>query len=100
MSPTPRRVRAAWIVALLADAVQVVLIPFTASLSTWTDKPLDVVVMLVLWRLLGWHWVLLPSFVVELLPYVDVTPTWTLAVWLATRQGAQAGGPSQREVPR
>lgn len=41
MSPTPRRVRVAWIVALLADAVQVVLVPFTASLSTWTDKPLD-----------------------------------------------------------
>jgi hypothetical protein len=84
--PTPSRARAAWIVAVLADAIQIGLLPFTATLSTWVDKPLDVVVMLVLWRLLGWHWVLLPSFLVELVPYVEVAPTWTLAVWLVTRQ--------------
>jgi hypothetical protein len=88
-----RRVRAAWIVALLADAIQIVLLPFTGTLSTWGDKPLDVAVMLVLWRLIGWHWVLLPTFLIELFPYVDIAPTWTLAVWLATR-GARSTGDS------
>ena len=83
---TPSRARAAWIVALLADGIQIGLAPFTGALSTWVDKPLDVVVMIALWRLLGWHWVLLPSFLVELVPYVEVAPTWTLAVWLATRR--------------
>lgn len=98
MSMTPSRVRTAWIVALLADAIQVVLLPFTATLSTWGDKPLDLVVMLALWRLIGWHWVLLPSFLIELFPYVDMAPTWTLAVWLATRraqgQGIETTGPA------
>ncbi len=36
-------------------------------------------------RLLGWHWAFLPSFVVELVPGVDLVLTWTAAVWLATR---------------
>lgn len=103
MSTTPSRVRAAWIIALLADATQIVLLPFTATLSTWGDKPLDVVVMLALWRLLGWHWVLLPSFLVELFPYVDVAPTWTLAVWLATRRprslGIETPDAANRKLP-
>jgi hypothetical protein len=91
MTMTPSRARAAWIVALLADAIQIVLLPFTATLSTWGDKPLDLVVMLALWRLIGWHWLLLPSFLVELFPYVDVAPTWTLAVWLVTRRAGGRG---------
>ena len=43
------------------------------------------VAALVLWRLLGWHWVLIPSFVVELLPVAELAPTWTAAVWWMTR---------------
>ena len=37
-----------------------------------------------LWRILGWHWALAPSFLFELLPIADVAPTWTLAVWIIT----------------
>ncbi len=88
---TRNRVRAAWIIAVAADAIQLGLFPVTGTLSTWINKPLDLLVMLVLWRLLGWHWVLLPSFAVELLPYAELAPTWTLAVWLATR-GRSAEG--------
>jgi hypothetical protein len=94
---TSRRVRAAWIVALLTDAIQIGLLPFTATLSTWIDKPLDVLVMVVLWRLLGWHLLLLPSFALEMLPYVEVAPTWTLAVWLMTRRRGNEGDPSSQE---
>jgi hypothetical protein len=92
---TRNRVRAAWIIAVAADAIQLGLFPVTGTLSTWINKPLDVLVMLVLWRLLGWHWVLLPGFVVELVPYAELAPTWTLAMWLATR-GRSAEGSGAR----
>jgi hypothetical protein len=82
---TRNRRRAAWTIAIAADAVQLGLFPFTGSLSTWVDKPMDVLVMLLLWRLLGWHLAFLPSFAIELIPYAELAPTWTLAVWLATR---------------
>jgi hypothetical protein len=73
-------------VAIAADAVQWVLLPlfFAGAASPW-DSALDVVVAIVMIRLLGWHWAFLPTFVVELLPVVDLVPTWTLAVWIATR---------------
>ena len=83
--PSPARRRAAWILALAVDALQVGLLPVTGTLSTWLNAPLDLATMAVLWRLLGWHWAFLPSVAVELLPYVEVVPSWTLAVWLATR---------------
>ena len=83
---TPARIRAAWIIALTTDALQIGLMPITGTLSTWVDWPLDVLAAALLWRLLGWHFLLLPSFVVELVPYVQTAPTWTLAVWYLTRQ--------------
>jgi hypothetical protein len=35
--------------------------------------------------LVGWHWAFLPSFVAELVPGLDIFPSWTAAVWFATR---------------
>jgi hypothetical protein len=89
---SPARVRAAWAVALVTDAIQVGLGATTGGLSTWLDAPLDILAMVVLWRLVGWHWVFLPSFALEFLPYVEFAPTWTLAVLVATR-GAQGVTP-------
>ncbi|HKA37626.1 MAG TPA: hypothetical protein VKH43_12455 [Thermoanaerobaculia bacterium] len=40
--------------------------------------------------MIGWHWAFLPSFFVELVPGLDLVPTWTAAVFYATRQGAAA----------
>ena len=79
--------RLAWIVAIVADAIQWGL-PFLFGLGAFTpvDVGLDVVVMIVLTRLLGWHWAFVPTFAIELLPFVDLVPTWTAAVWLATRR--------------
>ncbi len=99
MPPLSRnRLRAAWILAIVTDAIQLGLFPVTGTLSTWLNKPLDLLVMLALWRLLGWHLVLLPSFVVELVPYAELAPTWTLAVWLATR-GRSAEGAGAQPAP-
>ncbi|HNX31355.1 MAG TPA: hypothetical protein PKM35_07085 [Holophaga sp.] len=82
----PSRARAAWIVAILVDALQVGLLPVTGTLSTWFGAPLDVLAMVVLWRLVGWHWALAPSFVFEFLPFVELAPTWTLATWIVLRK--------------
>jgi len=74
------------VVAILADALQVGLFPLTGALSTWLNAPLDLLAMGVLWRLLGWHWALAPSFVFEFLPFVELAPSWTLATWIVTRK--------------
>lgn len=49
------------------------------------DSVLDLVGF-VLIRLLGWHWAFLPSLAAELIPGMDLFPTWTAAVWYVTRQ--------------
>ena len=55
------------------------------AVSPWNDA-LDVLVAVVMIRLLGWHWTFLPTFLVEFFPVFDLAPTWTLAVFLATRK--------------
>lgn len=95
---SPAKVKAAWAVALVVDALQVGLGVTTGGMSTWVDAPLDIVTMLVLWRLVGWHWVFLPSFALEFLPYVEFAPTWTMAVLVATR-GAQGVTPFSTGTP-
>ena len=89
-----RRLAAAWAVALVVDGLQIAFAVGTAGLSMVVDKALDVVAAALLWRLLGWHWALLPSFAFELIPVVELAPTWTAAVWLMTR--GRASGPFDR----
>jgi hypothetical protein len=75
--------RLAWIVALATDAVQLAILPlFGAGWLSPANDALDVVVAVMLVRLLGWHPALLPTLVAELLPGVDLVPTWTAAVAL------------------
>jgi hypothetical protein len=83
--PKGRRA-AAFAVAALADLLQWVLFPLfiAGGAAPWVDG-LDVGVGVVLIFLLGWHWAFLPTFIVELFPVADLVPTWTLAVWIATR---------------
>jgi hypothetical protein len=79
---TPRRVWIARVVALLVDLVQWGLLP--ASLTP-LNTAIDVATGLALVALVGWHWAFLPTFLAELVPFVDLVPTWTLAVAFATR---------------
>ncbi len=82
---TPARRRAARIIALAADAVQLGLFPlFGEGFASPLDDALDVVVAGVLIRLLGFHWPLLPALVAELVPGLDLAPTWTAAVMMIT----------------
>jgi len=75
------RFRTAMVLAVAADALQVLVFPFFSegALSP-ADDILDLAVGASLFYLLGWHWEFLPSFFAELLPGVDFVPFWTLAV--------------------
>jgi hypothetical protein len=91
---TSSRIRTARIIAVAADAVQLGLFPlFIGGAPEGFDAALDAAVGLVMVVLLGWHLAFLPSFVSEALPFVDLFPTWTLAVLYVTRGGAQTAAP-------
>ena len=72
---------------MTADVIQIGLAPLflEGGLSVF-DAALDVLMAGVLTLLVGWHWAFLPAFVVELVPGIDLVPSWTLAVFLATRR--------------
>jgi hypothetical protein len=78
------RIRVAWALALAVDAIQ---IPAdVVGPAGWLlGAGLDVVTMIVMWALLGFHWAFLPTFLTEWIPYLNMAPFWTLAVALATR---------------
>ena len=76
---TRSRIRAAYAVAVATDLLQFVLGPFGWAFS---DEILDVIALIATTRLLGFHPLLLPTFVLELLPITDMLPTWTGCVAL------------------
>ncbi len=75
------RLRAAMILAILADVFQLAVFPlFIEGGASPADDIVDLCVGGVLTYLLGWHWEFMPSFLGKLLPGVDMVPLWTLAV--------------------
>jgi len=80
ISPGPR-FRAAMVLAIVADALQIVVFPlFVEGALSPADDLLDFGIAAVLVQLLGWHWEFLPSFFAKLVPGVDLVPFWTMAV--------------------
>ena len=69
---TRGRMSVALTAAIAADGLQVVLqaVPFAPQL-------IDVVAMVMVTLAMGFHVLLLPTFVIELVPLVDDFPTWT-----------------------
>jgi hypothetical protein len=94
---TRGRIRAAYGAAVLTDGLQ-----FLAGPLGWVffDQVLDVAAAVLMWRLLGFHPLLLPTFVVEFLPVADLLPTWTgcVAVVVALRKRQQRTAPSQSQA--
>ena len=89
---TRSRIRSAYAVAIATDVLQVALGPFG-----WvgTDEVLDVVAMILTTRLIGFHPLLLPTFALELVPFIDMLPTWTGCVALVVAiKKTQAPPPS------
>ena len=82
-----RELRYAWLVAITADAIQILLLPLFAfgGLSP-ADTIIDLAVAVILCRLIGWHWAFLPTMLAELVPGFDLFPTWTAAVAYVTWQ--------------
>src|ERR1700734_4310293 len=79
---SPRaRFRIALILAMAADALQIVVFPLFAEggLSP-ADDVLDFGVAALMIHLLGWHWEFLPSFLGKLVPGLDLVPLWPIAV--------------------
>ncbi|MDQ2843962.1 MAG: hypothetical protein M3Y72_23570 [Acidobacteriota bacterium] len=75
------RFRIALILALVADALQIIFLPlFVEGAESPADDALDAGVGIALLALLGWHWEFAPSFLAKLVPGVDLVPFWTLAV--------------------
>jgi hypothetical protein len=103
---TPVRIRAARSIAIAADFLQIVIFPvFAGGAASIVNDILDVAVAVSMSLLVGWHWAFLPSFLAELVPFFDLVPTWTAAVFFATRKGttqnpAGAGPVIDTEVVR
>ena len=85
--PWARRVFLAHWIAAGVDLVQIVAWPFFApGAPSIANDLLDVATAFVLSRLLGWHFAFLPTFLAELVPGIDLVPTWSIAVFIATRR--------------
>ena len=95
---TKRRIWAAYAVAVAADVLQFILGPFGWAMA---DELLDVMAAGATWSLLGFHPLLLPTFVVEFMPIVDMLPTWTgcVALVVALRKKQQATVPPPSTGP-
>jgi hypothetical protein len=88
---TTRRIRVARYVAIAVDAIQWILLPLTmGGAASPVNDALDVGTAAFMIAILGWRWAFLPTFLAEIIPFVDLVPTWTLAVWLATRNQDKA----------
>jgi hypothetical protein len=96
------RFRAAMILAVIADALQIVVFPlFVEGALSPADDVLDLGIGAMMIHLLGWHWEFLPSFFAKLVPGVDLVPCWTIAVANVYRKSKQIvvaseGGPEQQ----
>jgi hypothetical protein len=91
---SPRRVKLAYATAIVADIMQ---LPVNLSFFSWgiatlggsvpleaIDTGIDVVAAVIINRLIGFHWALLPTFALELVPGLDALPTWTACVAYVT----------------
>ena len=95
------RLRAAIVLAIVADALQVVVFPlFVPGAVSPVDDVLDLVVGGALTYLLGWHWEFLPSFCAKLLPGVDLVPFWTLAVGNVYRKSRRIAVNAQESLEK
>jgi hypothetical protein len=84
-------------VAVIADGLQ-----FALNGVGWfgLDQAIDVVAMLLTIWILGFHILLLPTFLLELLPVADMLPTWTgcVVAVIALKKRAERAAPPVVDV--
>jgi hypothetical protein len=92
--PELTRVRlwTAYAVAIAVDVLQWILGPIGWMFA---DEVLDVAAMGAISRAIGFHPLLLPTFVLEFLPIADLLPTWTgcVALVIALRRRQRPSPP-------
>lgn len=91
---TRGRVGFAFVVSALTDALQFALGPLG---WVFIDEALDILAMVLVSRAIGFHVLLLPTFVIEFIPGPDMLPTWTgctMAVILLRRKAEPAAPPT------
>ena len=93
---TRSSIRTAYALAVTVDAVQLLLGPLG-----WAgiDEVLDAAAMIAMTRLLGFHPLFLPTFVLEFVPFTDMLPTWTGCVMLVVRARRRHGDVSHDAEP-
>jgi hypothetical protein len=72
---TRTRIILALAVAVTADGLQ-----FFLGAVPFVDQAIDVVALLLTVWAIGFHLLLLPTFIVEIFPVMDMLPTWTACV--------------------
>jgi hypothetical protein len=89
---TTSRIGSAYAVAVATDVLQLVAGPLGWA---GADEMLDLIAAGVTWRLLGFHPLLLPTFIIEFLPVADMLPSWTgcVALVVAARKARQGIDP-------
>jgi hypothetical protein len=90
---TRKRIWFAVAVAVVTDAVQFGLGPFG---WVFVDEGLDVLAMILISGTIGFHILLLPTFLIEFIPGPDMLPTWTgctAAVVMLRKRAQQAPPP-------
>jgi hypothetical protein len=93
---TRSNIRMAYALGVTVDVAQFLLGPFG-----WVgvDEVLDAAAMIAMTRLLGFHPLFLPTFVLELVPFTDMLPTWTGCVMLVVRARRRQGYVSDEVAP-
>lgn len=96
---TRTRIVLALAVAVFADGLQ-----FLLNVAGWfgLDQAIDCAAMALTSWAIGFHILLLPTFVVELVPVLDDLPTWTactIAVIAVRKREQRAAQPPPAEKP-
>jgi hypothetical protein len=90
------RIVIALVFAVGADGLQFLLGPLG---WVFGDQAIDCVAMVLTSWAIGFHWLLLPTFVVEFIPLLDDLPTWTactIAVIALRKREQQNIPPSEK----
>jgi hypothetical protein len=98
MPMTRARMILALAIAVAADGLQLLFGPLGWA---FLDQAIDCVAMVLLSCVLGFHILLLPTFVIELVPVLEDLPTWTActAAVIALRKRGQQNHPPPPPPP-
>jgi hypothetical protein len=96
---TRGRIILALAVAVVADGTQF-LFGWLGLVGNGIDDVIDVVAMVPIMWALGFHVLLLPTFVIKLVPLADMLPTWTgcVVAVIALRKKAERAQPPVIDV--